>query len=220
MAYVKRGFDISNTFRKETALDVLSEEFDESGLKPEPMEPNTLEARRWLELKAREIGQIDSRHLFYDSERIIYDHKKILPGKMYLFRYNPLHKAKLSYYDILPLVFPVEKYKDGFLGINFHYLPIQMRILLLDRLKPFAINSMNFDETTRIRLSYNLLTSFSRLNIVQPTLHRYLYSRFRSRMMQVLPDDWEAALALPCERFVGENKNVVYRNSKRSIKKW
>lgn len=220
MTYVKRNWDPNDTFRKETALDVLAEEFDLSGLRPEPFEPTTLEARRWLELRSKEIGQIDSRHLFYDSERIIYDHKKILPGKMYLFRYNPLNKATLAYYDTLPLVFPVEKYRDGFLGINFHYLPIQLRLILLDRLKPFHVNAMNFDETTRLRLSYNLLTSFSKLNIVQPTLHKYLYNRFQSRMLQILPDDWEAALALPCERFVGETKGAVYRNSRRSIKKW
>lgn len=220
MAYVKRPRNISKTMRQDTALDVLTEEFDLSGLRPEPFETTSVEARRWLELKSKEIGRIDPRHLFYDSERIVYDHKKILPGKMYLFRYNPLHKATLAYYDILPLVFPVERYRDGFLGINFHYLPIQMRILLLDRLKPFHVNASRMDETTRIRLSYNLLTSFARLNIVQPTLHRYLYNRFQSRMLQIFPDDWEAALALPCERFVGESKSVVWRNSRRSIKKW
>jgi hypothetical protein len=220
MTYVKRSRDMSDTFRQDTALDVFTEEFDLSGLRPEPFQKTSVEARKWLELKAREIGQIDSRHLFYDSERIIYDHKKILPGKMYLFRYNPLNKATLAYYDILPLVFPVEKYRDGFLGINFHYLPIQLRLLLLDRLKPFHINAEKMDQTTRLRLSYKLLTSFARLNIVQPTLHKYLYGRFRSRMLQILPDDWEAAVALPCERFVGENKNIVYRNSQRSVKKW
>lgn len=220
MTYVKRSHNIVKTMRQDTALDVLTDEFDLSGLRPEPFEPTTVQARRWLELKAREIGRIDSRHLFYDSERIIYDHKKILPGKMYLFRYNPLNKATLEYYDVLPLVFPVEKYRDGFLGINFHYLPIQMRLILLDRLKPFNVNAMKMDETTRLRLSYRLLTSFARLNIVQPTLHKYLYSRFQSRMLQILPDDWESAMALPCERFVGENKNIVWRNSKKSIKKW
>jgi len=220
MTYVKRSHNIAKTMRQDTALDVLTDEFDLSGLRPEPFEPTTVQARRWLELKAREIGRIDSRHLFYDSERIIYDHKKILPGKMYLFRYNPLNKATLEYYDVLPLVFPVEKYRDGFLGINFHYLPIQMRLILLDRLKPFNVNAMKMDETTRLRLSYRLLTSFARLNIVQPTLHKYLYSRFQSRMLQILPDDWESAMALPCERFVGENKNIVWRNSKKSIKKW
>ena len=42
-------------------------------------------------------------------------------GKMYFYSYNPKWKDKLPWYDTFPLVFPIERYSDGFLGLNFHY---------------------------------------------------------------------------------------------------
>ena len=55
-------------------------------------------------------------------------------GRMYFFVYNPKHKATLPYYDMFPLVLPVERYSNGFLGINFHYLAPKDRAFLLDEI--------------------------------------------------------------------------------------
>ena len=46
--------------------------------------------------------------------------------------YNPKHKATLPYYDLFPLVLPIQKLSDGFIGINFHYLYPKDRAILLD----------------------------------------------------------------------------------------
>ena len=35
-------------------------------------------------------------------------------GKLNMFMYNPKLKNELPYYDIFPLVLPIERYKDGF----------------------------------------------------------------------------------------------------------
>jgi len=63
---------------------------------------------------------------------------KMWLGKMYFFVYNPKHKMTLPYYDMFPLVLPVERYSDGFLGINFHYLAPKERAHLLDEIKIFV----------------------------------------------------------------------------------
>jgi hypothetical protein len=55
-------------------------------------------------------------------------------GKMYTFQYDPKLKEVLPYYDMYPLIFPIEIYSDGFLGINMHYLPPVMRAKLMDAL--------------------------------------------------------------------------------------
>ena len=67
-----------------------------------------------------------------------------------MFFYDPKIKRKLPYYDRFPLVLPIETYSNGFLGINFHYLSIPMRIRLLDRIMKFS-NNDKFDDTTFIR---------------------------------------------------------------------
>ena len=70
-------------------------------------------------------------------------------GRMYFFVYNPKHKATLPYYDMFPLVLPVERYSDGFLGINFHYLAPKDRAFLLDEIKVF-LNDKSLSENPRL----------------------------------------------------------------------
>ena len=59
-----------------------------------------------------------------------------------MFVYGPKHAKKLPYYDTFPLVLPLERYSDGFLGMNFHYLPIPLRMRLLDRMFDFLLVMM------------------------------------------------------------------------------
>ena len=58
-------------------------------------------------------------------------------GLMNLFWYKPLHASKLGYYDIFPLVIPFKYHRNGFTGINFHYLSVPRRVALLERLQGF-----------------------------------------------------------------------------------
>jgi len=139
-------------------------------------------------------------------------------GSMYFFKYDPKHKETLPYYDMFPLVLPVEKYSDGFLGINFHYLYPKERAILLDQLMRFA-NNKNMDETTRIKLSYQSLGSFTRYKRAKPCLHRYLNSFMKSQMILVPPADWGTALFLPVERFRKMNKTAVWAESASAMNK-
>ena len=84
-------------------------------------------------------------------------------GLMNLFWYKPLHASKLGYYDIFPLVIPFKYHRNGFTGINFHYLPIPARIKLLDKLKRFTSNS-DFNESTVLNVDYSDLKNVNLLN--------------------------------------------------------
>ena len=134
-------------------------------------------------------------------------------GKMYFYSYNPKWKDKLPYYDTFPLVFPIEKYNDGFLGLNFHYLAPKDRAILMDQLKGFA-NNKAFDETTKLKLTYNMLKGFSKYKRARPTVHRYLTSKVNSKFVLVNADEWEVALFLPVERFKKATKKKVWADSK------
>ena len=57
-------------------------------------------------------------------------------GLMNLMYYDPKLKESLPYYDVFPLVIPIRKLNDGFIGINFHYLSIPLRLGLLEKLQP------------------------------------------------------------------------------------
>jgi hypothetical protein len=137
---------------------------------------------------------------------------KSVLGKMYFYSYDPKHKATLPWYDTFPLVFPIERYNDGFLGLNFHYLAPKDRAILMDQLKGFATNK-KYDETTRLRLTYNMLKGFTKYKRAKPTVHRYLTSKVKSKFVLVNSDEWEVALFLPVERFKKASKKQVWAHS-------
>jgi len=142
----------------------------------------------------------------------------ILPGHLYMYMYDPKLKAELPYYDRFPLVFPFSKTEDGFIGLNMHYLPYQLRMVLLDRLMIFASNK-RMDETTRLRYSWATIDGMSKFAAVQPCVKRYLNSHIRSKFRKINADDWATAMLLPVERFVGASKEAVWQDSKRIIRK-
>jgi hypothetical protein len=123
-------------------------------------------------------------------------------GKMFFFYYDPKLKLKLPIYDRFPLVMPIERYSDGFLGLNLHYLGQGERASLLNRLSEYA-NNTRFDKTTRIRMTYDLLSSTKKLaNLARPCIKRYLFDHVRSKFIEVTADEWDKAIALPVQLFV------------------
>ena len=140
-----------------------------------------------------------------------FESKSVL-GKMYFYSYNPKWKDKLPWYDTFPLVFPIERYNDGFLGLNFHYLNPKDRAVLMDQLKTFA-NNKKYDETTKLQLTYDMLKGFTKIKRAKPTIHRYLNSKVNSKFVLVNADEWEVALFLPVERFKKASKKQVWAHS-------
>lgn len=123
-------------------------------------------------------------------------------GKMYFFFYDPKHKDKLPIYDKFPLVFPIERYPDGFLGLNLHYLSPNEREALLNRLTDYRTNN-KYNETTKLRLSYDLLASTKSLNsLMRPCVKRYLFTQVRSNFIEITANEWSNAINLPVQMFV------------------
>ena len=137
-------------------------------------------------------------------------------GRMYFYFYDPKTKDKLPYYDKFPLVLPIEQYNDGFLGLNLHYIHPKQRIILLDKLSEFA-NNTKFDKTTKLRLSYDLLASSSKVFEHQPCIKRYLFSHIESRFLEITADEWDIAALLPMESFVKASTSKVYADSRKKF---
>jgi hypothetical protein len=126
----------------------------------------------------------------------------VVIGKMFFFYYDPKTKDKLPIYDRFPLVFPIERYADGFLGLNLHYLSQNERSALLGQLMEYKTNS-RMDERTRLRLSYDLLSSTKRMaSAIRPCIKRYLFSHVRGRFIEVTSNEWQQAINLPVQLFV------------------
>ena len=163
----------------------------------------------WFRNKIKEFGTPTSSDLIRDGKRTS------VPtfGLLNMFVYSPKLKDKLPYYDTFPLVLPLEKYSDGFLGINLHYLPIPIRLGLLDQLVDFS-NNTKFDESTFLRVSYNKV---KRIGAVRPTIHKYLAGYVRSRFRRIDADEFTIATLLPVQRFKKASAQEVWRESKGMI---
>lgn len=137
-------------------------------------------------------------------------------GKMYLFQYDPKLKEVLPYYDIYPLIFPIQYYSDGFLGINLHYLPITLRMKLMRELYTIA-NNKKFDKTTKLQISYSLLNGAARFSYFRPCVKRYLFSHIRSPFLYISPDEWDIVLSLPIQKFKKATAEKVWEDSRRAV---
>mgnify|MGYP003118174101 CR=1 FL=1 len=161
---------------------------------------------QWFRDKIKEFGTPTSANLIRDGKRTS------VPtfGLLNMFVYDPKGKEKLPYYDTFPLVLPIEKYNNGFLGINLHYLSIPMRIRLLDRLTETA-NNKKFDESTRLNADYSKLKN---IDLIKPCLKRYLAGQVKSKFRKVGADEFIIATLLPVQRFKKQSDNYVFGKSR------
>lgn len=132
---------------------------------------------------------------------------QIVPGNLYMFFYDPKYKETLPFYDKFPLVFPFEKTVDGFIGLNMHYLPYQLRIVLFDALLKFK-NTKTIDERTRLRYSWGAIKGLARHDLAEQCVKRYLIPHMQSPLKMVSPVDWTTTLMLPVESFTKSKTNV------------
>ena len=164
---------------------------------------------QWYRDKIAEFGKPGAMDLIRDGKR----NNKPFFGRLNMFFYDPKLKAKLPYYDTFPLVLPLEPYSDGFLGINLHYLPMTLRLQLLDNLVDYS-NNTKFDESTRLAVDYSKL---KKLSIIKPTLKRYLAGRVKTQFRRIDADEFTVAALLPVQRFKKASAAEVYRDSRSMI---
>lgn len=172
--------------------------------------PRSSAARQWLKAKVGELRPTPAA-LMRDRERL---KDKSIIGKMYFFFYDPKTKDSLPYYDRFPLVIPIERYSDGFLGLNLHYIHPKQRIILLDKLSDTATNR-RFDEKTKLRLSYQYLATASTAFQAMPCIKRYLFNHLTSRFLEIPADEWDIAALLPVEQFEKASTSKVYAESRK-----
>lgn len=184
------------------------------GVRAGQIPARTNQAREWFRETAGKMNRINEREMLRsDMSRMT---TQPLLGSMYMFYYDPKYKEELPYYDRFPLIFPYKKVKGGFMGLNLHYLPLQFRAKLMDGLYDYA-NNTRYDESTKLKLNYELLTRASKLRWFQPCLKHYLTQHVQTKFMYVYPSEWDIALFLPTERFIKAKKNQVWMDSKRML---
>ena len=183
-----------------------------SSLAKEGLTPRTNASRAWLRAKVKDLKPTSSG-LMRDKDRL---KNTSMIGKMYFYFYDPKTKDSMPYYDRFPLVIPIERYNDGFLGLNLHYIHPKHRMILLDKLSDTTSND-NYDEKTKLKINYRYLAAASRIFEANPCIKRYLFTQIESRFLEITADEWDIAAMLPVESFVGATTSKVYADSRKKF---
>ena len=162
----------------------------------------------WFRDKIREFGQPSAMQLIRDGKQ----NTRPFYGNLNMFFYDPKFKKTLPYYDRFPLVLPIERYSDGFLGINLHYLPIPLRIRLLDTLMDYSTDT-NFDSRTKLKV-LGRYKNLKKVGLLKPTIKRYLRGHVKSSFRKVEADEFVVATLLPVQRFSKANEKKVWSDSR------
>ena len=177
--------------------------------------PRTKEAQQWFQRNVKKLGDVNRRSLLKDDALDVTTKPKT--GDMLMYFYDPKHKATLPYYDLFPLTIMVQPVPGGFHGLNLHYLPPALRARLFDSLVDLT-NNKKYDESTRFKLTYDLLKSASKMRFFKPCYKHYLYSQIEGRVAMVEAPAWEMALFLPTEQFRKSTKTAVWKDSREAIR--
>ena len=193
-------------------------------LNKQPLTQSIDDSIKWYRTKIRELsgyggdphysrGSALRTELLNDTKR-----GKTFPfqGFMYLFVYDPKLKKTLPYYDKFPLVFPIQFYDDGFLGINLHYLGYRSRLLLFNELATLA-NKPQTNSRARLVMAYKALRGMARFKAFKPCIKRYLDKHIISNFIKIDAPDWETAIFLPVENFAKKPKIFVWSDSEAII---
>ena len=174
----------------------------------------TDQSRDWFLKNLRNINVSPNRIL---KDTTLIAKSRAMPGRMFQFVYDPKGKDTLPYYDKFPLILVVGPAPDGFYGLNLHYLQPLLRIRLFDKLMEYA-NNDKYDESTKLRISYQILNSVKSLKEFKPCFKHYLTKHVESRLMMIPSENWEIAVFLPTEKFKKATTKQVWSDSKRSIR--
>lgn len=200
----------------ENVFDTLKELRDEANA------PTTGEAAMsWMRNTIRALHEIADIAV---EEKFIRDEKRLVSkkafkrvGQMFMFNYQPITRTKLPYYDTFPLIFILRLDNDGFLGINLHYLPMNLRVVLFKMLMKFKTGNVE-SKNTRLVLIYEYLMRQPKFrHYIKPCIKKYLYNRIDSYILRIPPEDWYIAVFLPLARFRKKHRTKVWEETRRKI---
>jgi len=181
------------------------------GMQAGQVPARTRDARDWYRNTARNANVTPSKLIRSNASKATTGTE---PGSMMLFNYDPKMKGDLPYYDTFPLIFVVGPAEGGFYGLNMHYLPYKQRAMLMDALYNLVSNS-RYDDSTRLKLSYQLLKKASSYKLFKPCFKHYLHRNVKSRKILIDSVEWDIALFLPIQRFQKASASQVYSDSLR-----
>lgn len=185
-------------------------EYYRAQLEAEGIDAATDASREWFLSKIEEMRTDVDRSAIRQQLPIAANE---LQGHMLLFNYRPANRVQLPYYDSFPLVILLDIQKDHFLGLNMHYLPIDLRQRLFYGVV-HRRNTKTLNERTRLLIDYNYLKGRTNLRAFRACTRRYRYDNIIGKTSFVRSYEWEVALHLPLAVWRKAGESRVHKDSR------
>lgn len=154
---------------------------------------------------------------YLSQERVLKTPNLFMPGQMVFFKYKPQDArfmASLEAYDMFPLVIITDVHRDGFEGINIHFLSQKWRKQLFQAIENYLPKRISGDPSlTRLGTTYARLGGSRKFKFFRPCYRRYVMSGFRKRPIQIPAEFWSVLVDVDLASFAKGKKEIVRRMS-------
>lgn len=125
--------------------------------------------------------------------------KDFVPGSLLMYKYNAKNREET--FDATPLVMVLKTSRRYVLGINFHWLPIPLRVVLVKKILYMPINIRNIKNGKPLEFSYKELKPFLKKVGYGPVIRLYIKNRISEMGVVIPPEDLMIAARLKTETF-------------------
>lgn len=135
---------------------------------------------------------------------------------MIFMRYDAKYKNKV--YDRTPLILVLRRSKGYVLGLNFHWLPVPLRLILLKII--LKMNKNNIKRGYPISITYQMLKPIITKMGMAPVIRLYIFNRISRRGLVIPPEYWLTVAKLRAESFTGGySADTLYKKAVQDFRK-
>lgn len=162
-----------------------------------------------------QVSKIQVGRMQLLSDNLIYQHSKPGPGHFCFFFYSAkgYQEGSLPYYDTSPMSLILSAGGGMVQGLNFHYLPLHLRVQLFQQI--LDIEGGSLSDVRKLSATYETIKAMG--NLYKPCLKNYLLNRVKSQAVWVPIDSSLIATFLPVANFRGASQSKVYTDSRKLI---
>lgn len=126
-------------------------------------------------------------------------------GGLFQYTYDPKWKDTLPYYDKFPLIIPIKMTHNGWIGLNVHYLPPQLRAVIFDDIVEHGMKNKNV-----MMVSMAWVEAYKKHPVIRGAIKRYLWKHVTSPLVEIREEEWATIVMLPSHVFVKKSARDVW----------
>jgi hypothetical protein len=179
------------------------------------------ELKSLLEETVAGLGGTDTSYVqllhYLSNNNELHMPSRFMPGQMVFFKYKPQDTrfvGSSSAYDVFPLVIITEVHRDGFEGLNLHFIAKRWRRMLFNAIEQsLPIRRAGDPSLTRLGTTYRRIKGPKKFKFFKPCYRRYVKSGFRKRPILIPSDFWDVLVDVDLALFVKGRKMGIRRMS-------